>query len=90
MYITRNIVKDGKPIEGVYEDINGDGIINQNDLYRYKSPFPKYTFGFTTQFTYKRWTLNILQYCVQTWATICIMVWQRAQQNQTSLTRLDI
>jgi TonB-dependent starch-binding outer membrane protein SusC len=50
--------KDGKPIEGVYEDINGDGIINQNDLYRYKSPFPKYVFGFTTQFTYKRWTLS--------------------------------
>src|SRR5260221_9623894 len=23
-----------------------------------KSPFPKYVFGFTTQFTYKRWTLN--------------------------------
>ncbi len=50
--------KDGKPIEGVYEDINGDGIINQNDLYRYKSPFPKWVFGFTTQFTYKRWSLN--------------------------------
>ncbi len=50
--------KDGKPIEGVYEDINGDGIINQNDLYRYRSPFPKWVFGFTTQFTYKRWSLN--------------------------------
>lgn len=50
--------KDGKPIEGVYEDINSDGVINANDLYRYKSPFPKYIFGFTTQFTYKRWSLN--------------------------------
>ncbi len=50
--------KDGKPIEGVYEDINGDGVINSNDLYRYKSPFPKYVLGFTTQFTYKRWTLS--------------------------------
>ncbi|MEP6465182.1 MAG: TonB-dependent receptor [Parafilimonas sp.] len=50
--------KDGKPIEGVYEDINGDGVINQNDLYRYKSPFPKYIFGFSTEFSYKRWTLS--------------------------------
>lgn len=50
--------KAGKPIEGVFADLNGDGIINQNDLYRYQSPFPKYVFGFTTQFTYKRWSLS--------------------------------
>jgi len=50
--------KSGKPVEGVYEDINGDGVINTQDLYRYKSPFPTYIFGFTTQFTYNRWTLN--------------------------------
>ncbi len=50
--------KDGRPIEGVYADVNGDGIINQNDLYRYKSPFPKFIFGFSTQFTYNRWSLN--------------------------------
>ncbi len=50
--------KDGKPVEGVYADINGDGVINQQDLYRYKSPFPKFIFGFTTQFTYDRWSLN--------------------------------
>lgn len=50
--------KNGKPVEGVYEDINDDGVINSEDLYRYKSPFPKWIFGFTTQFTYKRWSLN--------------------------------
>lgn len=47
----------GKAIEGVYADVNGDGVINQNDLYRYKSPFPKYVLGFSTQFNYKNWSL---------------------------------
>ena len=50
--------KTGRPIEGVYEDVNGDGVINQQDLYRYKSSLPKFIFGFSTQFTWKRWTLS--------------------------------
>ncbi len=50
--------KSGKPIEGVYADVNGDGVINTNDLYRYKSPFPPYVLGFTTQFTYQKWSLS--------------------------------
>lgn len=49
---------NGKPVEGVYVDVNKDGVINQNDLYRYKSPFPKYLYGFSTQFTYGKWTLS--------------------------------
>lgn len=50
--------KTGRPIEGVYQDLNGDGIINQKDLYRYQSPFPKYILGFSTQIVYERWTLS--------------------------------
>lgn len=50
--------KNGKPVEGVYADINSDGIINQKDLYRYKSPFPKYVLGFTTQVTLDKWSLS--------------------------------
>jgi iron complex outermembrane receptor protein len=50
--------KVGKPIEGVYADVNGDGIINTLDLYRYKSPAPKYVFGFSAQFRYDKWSLN--------------------------------
>ncbi len=50
--------KNSKPVEGVYADINGDGIINTQDLYKYKSGLPKYIFGFTTQFTMDRWTLS--------------------------------
>ncbi|HWK03206.1 MAG TPA: TonB-dependent receptor [Puia sp.] len=50
--------KSGKPIEGVYADVNGDGIINDKDLYHYKSPFPKYILGFSTSVTYHRWTAS--------------------------------
>jgi iron complex outermembrane receptor protein len=46
----------GAPLEGVYEDLNGDGVINTSDQYFYKSPDPNFTFGFNTSFTYKKWT----------------------------------
>lgn len=49
----------GKPLEGVYEDLNGDGKITEDgDLYRYKSPAPKAILGFNTQFNYKNWSLS--------------------------------
>lgn len=48
----------GKPIEGAYADLNGDGEINSGDLYRYKSPTPDFIFGFSTSLNYKKWTLS--------------------------------
>lgn len=50
--------KAGKPIEGVYTDVDGDGVINTNDLYRYKSPVPKVILGFSTGFYYDKWSLS--------------------------------
>ncbi|MEO7769319.1 MAG: TonB-dependent receptor, partial [Ferruginibacter sp.] len=47
-----------KAIEGVYADINNDGIINQKDLYRYKSPAPKFVLGFSTQCTLDKWSVS--------------------------------
>lgn len=49
---------NGKPLEGVYADLNGDGIINGSDRYIYKSPFPKVIMGFSTEFDYKKWSLT--------------------------------
>ncbi|QES90400.1 SusC/RagA family TonB-linked outer membrane protein [Rhizosphaericola mali] len=49
--------KSGKPVEGAYVDRNKDGVINSNDMYYYKSPQAKSTFGFSTNFGYKNWTL---------------------------------
>jgi TonB-dependent starch-binding outer membrane protein SusC len=50
--------KDGKPAEGVYQDVNGDGVINQSDLYHDHSGLPAEILGFSTQFIYKRWSIN--------------------------------
>lgn len=48
----------GKPIEGAYVDRNGDGIINNSDLYKYKSPAPDVLIGFSSKFTYKNLDLG--------------------------------
>jgi len=48
----------GHPVEGAYEDLNGDGSINNNsDSYTYHSSFPTLEMGFSTSFRYKKWTL---------------------------------
>ena len=51
--------KTGKPIEGAYADLNGDGMINSSDLYRYHSPAPDYIFGLSTSLRYKKWDLGM-------------------------------
>lgn len=48
----------GKPIEGVYADLNGDGEINSSDLYHYHSPMPDWLLGLSTSLRYKKWTLS--------------------------------
>ncbi len=50
--------KSGKPIEGVYRDVNGDGIINSQDLYRYTSRFPPYLLGVRPDVYYRKWTVS--------------------------------
>jgi TonB-linked SusC/RagA family outer membrane protein len=47
---------NGKPIEGLYEDLNRDGIINSEDLYRYKSSEPTFLIGINSDIRYKKWT----------------------------------
>lgn len=50
---------NGKPIEGAYVDLNNDGAINPyTDQYFYHSPYPSWILGFSTGFTYKKWTIN--------------------------------
>lgn len=50
--------QSGKPIEGVYVDKNGDGIINENDLSRGKPADPKFFLGFSNNLNYKQWNLS--------------------------------
>ncbi len=50
---------DGKPIEGAYIDRNGDGSINEGDLYFYHNADPKMTFGISTKLQYKDFDFSI-------------------------------
>lgn len=49
----------GKAIEGLYEDINRDGAVDDNDRYLYKKPSPDFLLGFSTQVFYKQWSLGL-------------------------------
>jgi len=48
--------QEGRPIEGLYEDLNRDGLINENDLYMYKRPDPLYLAGLSSNLTYKKFS----------------------------------
>lgn len=48
----------GKPVEGLYVDRNGDGVISDSDRYMYKSPLPKYLIGFSAAYSYKKWSAS--------------------------------
>lgn len=50
--------QQGQPLEGVYEDLNGDRAVTPADRYYYKKPAPDYFMGLTTSINYKRLTLN--------------------------------
>ncbi len=48
----------GKPLEGVYVDQNGDGVINDDDRIFYKSPAAPYTAGLSSRLQVKNWDLG--------------------------------
>ncbi|MCD8742274.1 SusC/RagA family TonB-linked outer membrane protein [Mucilaginibacter roseus] len=57
-YVYKQVYGDnGKPLEGVYEDLDGDGSITASDRYFYKNPAPKFLMGFTTSVNYQKWTV---------------------------------
>jgi hypothetical protein len=54
--VTRANQKPGDP---KYADINGDGLVNDNDITIIGDPNPIHTGGFTNNFTYKNFDLNV-------------------------------
>ncbi len=42
-----------------YKDLNGDGVIDENDRTNLGSPFPKFSYGWTNTFRYKNFDLTI-------------------------------
>ena len=45
-------------MEGIYVDRNGDGQINQDDRYFYKSPWAPWTAGLSSRLSYKNWDFS--------------------------------
>ncbi len=50
---------DGKPIEGLYEDVNGDGTFDESDFYVGDSPNPDVMLGINTSLSYKNWDFSM-------------------------------
>lgn len=48
----------GRPIEGMYADLDCDGQITTKDRYHHHSPAPDWILGFSTSLSYKKWTLS--------------------------------
>lgn len=51
---------NGKPIDGLFEDRNRDGLVNTDDLYQYKNADPQAFFGFTGNVTYKKFNAGFV------------------------------
>lgn len=60
-YVYKQVYDEkGKPIENVFADLNRDGIINEKDLYAYKSADPNYLFGASSSVAYKNWSAGFV------------------------------
>ncbi len=58
-YLYKQIYDDnGKPIEGLYADLDGDGVVTTKDRYHYHSPSPDWMLGFSTSLRWKHLTLS--------------------------------
>ncbi|WP_345223468.1 SusC/RagA family TonB-linked outer membrane protein [Hymenobacter koreensis] len=51
---------DGRPVEGLYVDRDGNGIINERDYYRYKQPNALTNLGFTSNMAYRDFSLSFV------------------------------
>jgi TonB-linked SusC/RagA family outer membrane protein len=57
------LTRNGKVLNGgstIWQDVNNDGIIDENDRQVLGNAIPKTLFGVTDFFTYKNWTLSFL------------------------------
>ncbi len=50
----------GKPIDGLFADLNRDGVVNESDLYQYKGNDPQFFFGASSNVTYKKWNAGFV------------------------------
>lgn len=59
-YVYKQIYDEAsaRPIEGLYADLDGTGVINSNDLYHYHNISPDWIFGFGTMLQWKKFYLS--------------------------------
>ncbi len=50
--------QNGKPIEGMYVDINEDGVVSESDMYIYKDPNADFYCGISSNLVYKNWSFS--------------------------------
>ena len=76
---------NGQPLEGVFVDRNGDGIINNDDRYFYKKADADVLMGLSTKLTYKNWDLGFtLRSSINNYAYNAV----EADRSNTSIGRL--
>ncbi|RME94098.1 MAG: TonB-dependent receptor [Bacteroidetes bacterium] len=73
----------GSPVENLYVDQNGDGIINDQDLYRFENPAPDYFAGITSNLTVGNFDLSFAGR-----ANFGNYVYNNNQSNLTDFSRL--
>lgn len=60
-YVRKQIYgQDGKPIEGLYEDLNRDGVANESERYVFKSPDAKVFMGINSNVYYGKWNAGFV------------------------------
>lgn len=58
-YVYKQVYDEsGRPVEGLYADLNGDGQITIDDRYFYHSPSPDYMLGLSTSIRWRNLTLS--------------------------------
>lgn len=51
---------NGKPLDGVYIDRNEDGIVNEQDKYRFRKPSADIFYGLNSSLSYKNWDMSMV------------------------------
>jgi len=58
-FVQKQLFNDqGRPIEGAFADLNGDGIVNGNDRFVSGNPDPDALLGFSSNLRLKKWDLS--------------------------------
>ena len=52
--------RNGSPIEGLYEDLNRDGLSSDDERYDYNNPEAKYFFGISSNVSYKKFNAGFV------------------------------